>query len=429
MRAGRSLESLLTAYRVGARVAWRRFAALGVEAGLAPDTLYLLAESIFAYIDVLSAESAEGYALEQSAAAGEAQLRRRRLVRMLVRETPRRARRRRAGGGRRRLGAAAEPGGGGDQRSPAGGRGLAPARGDDPRGDRRAHVRGGLRPRRARAARGHRAGDRRRRGPRGAGLDRRLVPGPGQLRPRTGGAGAGAARRRADHRRATTPASSCCAQIPGWPTSSPPTGWRRSTTCRRGRGGACARPWRCGWPSRAGSGASPSGSASTRRRRATGSDGCATCSATRWTTPTRGSGWRWRCGWATALSAGRRGIRTGYGGLRRRRGRRGLGGAVGLGGRDLGAERAGGDLVSPVVGDRHLVAAHVARPELDHLRAVPVAVPVGLGGDPGELGDAVAVVVVDVHRVLRGAVAQRERRDPGDVRGERRPCGTASNTT
>jgi hypothetical protein len=88
MRSGRSLESLLSAYRIGARVAWRRFAALGVEAGLDPDTLYLLAESIFAYIDVLSAESAEGYALEQSAAAGEAQLRRRRLVRMLVRETP-----------------------------------------------------------------------------------------------------------------------------------------------------------------------------------------------------------------------------------------------------------------------------------------------------------------------------------------------------
>jgi hypothetical protein len=88
MRAGRSLESLLSAYRIGARVAWRRFAALGVQAGLKPDTLYLLAESIFAYIDVLSAESAEGYALEQSAAAGEAQLRRRRLVRMLVRELP-----------------------------------------------------------------------------------------------------------------------------------------------------------------------------------------------------------------------------------------------------------------------------------------------------------------------------------------------------
>ena len=88
MRAGRSLDSLLTAYRIGARVAWRRFAAAGVRAGLAPDTLYLLAEGIFAYIDVLSAESAAGHAAEQSAAAGEAQLRRRQLVRMLVRQPP-----------------------------------------------------------------------------------------------------------------------------------------------------------------------------------------------------------------------------------------------------------------------------------------------------------------------------------------------------
>jgi hypothetical protein len=88
MRAGRSLDALLSAYRVGARVAWRRFAAAGVEAGLEPDTLYLLAESIFAYIDMLSAESAEGHALEQSAAAGAAELRRRRLVRTLVRDPP-----------------------------------------------------------------------------------------------------------------------------------------------------------------------------------------------------------------------------------------------------------------------------------------------------------------------------------------------------
>jgi hypothetical protein len=88
MRAGRSLESLLSAYRTGARVAWRRFAAAGVAAELEPSTLYLLAESIFAYIDVLSSESAEGHALEQSAAASQAELRRRRLVRMLVRETP-----------------------------------------------------------------------------------------------------------------------------------------------------------------------------------------------------------------------------------------------------------------------------------------------------------------------------------------------------
>ncbi len=88
MRAGRSLDSLLSAYRIGARVAWRRFAAIGVEAGLEPDTLYLLAESLFAYIDVLSAESAEGHALEQAAAASESELRRRRLVRILLRDPP-----------------------------------------------------------------------------------------------------------------------------------------------------------------------------------------------------------------------------------------------------------------------------------------------------------------------------------------------------
>jgi hypothetical protein len=87
-RAGRSLEALLSAYRLGARVAWRHFAAAGRRARLDPDTLYGLAESIFAYIDELSAESAEGYALEQSAAAGATQLRRRRLVRLLVRDPP-----------------------------------------------------------------------------------------------------------------------------------------------------------------------------------------------------------------------------------------------------------------------------------------------------------------------------------------------------
>jgi hypothetical protein len=86
MRAGRSLDSLLSAYRVGARVAWRRFAAVGLEAGLEAETLILLAESLFAYIDMLSAESAEGHSLEQSAVAGELERRRRRLVRLLVRD-------------------------------------------------------------------------------------------------------------------------------------------------------------------------------------------------------------------------------------------------------------------------------------------------------------------------------------------------------
>jgi PucR C-terminal helix-turn-helix domain len=86
--AGRSLEALLAAYRVGARLCWRRFVETGTAGGLAPEALYDLGEAIFEYIDELSAESAEGYAEEQSAAAGESQRRRRRLVRLLLQEPP-----------------------------------------------------------------------------------------------------------------------------------------------------------------------------------------------------------------------------------------------------------------------------------------------------------------------------------------------------
>ncbi len=88
MRAGRSLDALLAAYRLGARVAWRRLAAAGERAGLEPATLYLLAESIFAYIDELSGESIEGYAREQAAGAGESQRLRRRLAGLLVQDPP-----------------------------------------------------------------------------------------------------------------------------------------------------------------------------------------------------------------------------------------------------------------------------------------------------------------------------------------------------
>jgi hypothetical protein len=84
VRAGRRLDALLAAYRVGARVAWRRLAATGLEAGLAPEALVTLAESIFAYIDELSAESAEGYAREQAERAGERDRRRQELVALLL---------------------------------------------------------------------------------------------------------------------------------------------------------------------------------------------------------------------------------------------------------------------------------------------------------------------------------------------------------
>ena len=87
-REGRSLEALLAAYRVGARVAWRRAAARARELEIDDEMLALLAESIFAYIDELSAASAEGFAREQSAAAGEADRRRAALARLLIRHPP-----------------------------------------------------------------------------------------------------------------------------------------------------------------------------------------------------------------------------------------------------------------------------------------------------------------------------------------------------
>ncbi len=86
--AGRSLDALLAAYRVGAKLAWRRFVEAGTAARLPPEVLYSLGEAIFAYIDEISAESADGYAEEQSAAAGESQRRRRRLVRLLAQHPP-----------------------------------------------------------------------------------------------------------------------------------------------------------------------------------------------------------------------------------------------------------------------------------------------------------------------------------------------------
>ena len=79
---GRTLEALLAAYRVGARVAFRRFAALAGE--IDPGLLMPLAESVFAYIDELSAVSAEGYATEQSRRAGESDRRRSELLTLLL---------------------------------------------------------------------------------------------------------------------------------------------------------------------------------------------------------------------------------------------------------------------------------------------------------------------------------------------------------
>ena len=60
-RSGRSMDALLAAYRVGARVAWRVLARVAVDAGLPATTMAQFAELVFAYIDELSAASAAGH--------------------------------------------------------------------------------------------------------------------------------------------------------------------------------------------------------------------------------------------------------------------------------------------------------------------------------------------------------------------------------
>ena len=63
-RSGRSMDALLGAYRVGARVSWRHMADSGVRAGLTAEQLARFAELVFAYIDQLSAASVAGHSDE-----------------------------------------------------------------------------------------------------------------------------------------------------------------------------------------------------------------------------------------------------------------------------------------------------------------------------------------------------------------------------
>ena len=67
-RNGRAIDVLLSAYRVGARVAWRELSATAVSAGLEAKTVARFAELVFAFIDELSASSVSGHADELATA-------------------------------------------------------------------------------------------------------------------------------------------------------------------------------------------------------------------------------------------------------------------------------------------------------------------------------------------------------------------------
>ncbi|MBL1087560.1 helix-turn-helix domain-containing protein [Streptomyces actinomycinicus] len=88
MRRGGNLEALQAAFRLAARLAWRRCIDTGSRMGIEPGLLYPVAESLFAYIDELAAHCAEGFSQAQLHAAGELRLRRQRLLQILTADTP-----------------------------------------------------------------------------------------------------------------------------------------------------------------------------------------------------------------------------------------------------------------------------------------------------------------------------------------------------
>lgn len=87
-RAGRTMDALLSAYRVGARVAWRGMSSSAVAAGLAAEDVVTYAELVFAYIDELSAASVAGHSDELEVAGRVQQRLRERVGRLLLTDAP-----------------------------------------------------------------------------------------------------------------------------------------------------------------------------------------------------------------------------------------------------------------------------------------------------------------------------------------------------
>jgi len=83
-REGREVSTLLSAYQLGARVAWRYVSGAALETGVEPDTLAGLAEAVFAFVDQLSSASARGYVQEQSHSAADREMIRDELVELLL---------------------------------------------------------------------------------------------------------------------------------------------------------------------------------------------------------------------------------------------------------------------------------------------------------------------------------------------------------
>ncbi|MBO1334554.1 helix-turn-helix domain-containing protein [Streptomyces sp. VRA16 Mangrove soil] len=85
---GRSLDALQAAYRLGARVAYRRYVRVARRLSLGTEAVAQLAETAFTHIDEIAAASVAAYAQAQADAAGTLGRRRHRLLVLLVTPDP-----------------------------------------------------------------------------------------------------------------------------------------------------------------------------------------------------------------------------------------------------------------------------------------------------------------------------------------------------
>ncbi|WP_232376624.1 helix-turn-helix domain-containing protein [Amycolatopsis aidingensis] len=85
---GRSIDHLLTAYRVAGRVAWQYIATRGQACGFSTGLLCRTAEALFTYVDEVSAISVEGHTAARARSLDTVAGRRRKLLAAIVADPP-----------------------------------------------------------------------------------------------------------------------------------------------------------------------------------------------------------------------------------------------------------------------------------------------------------------------------------------------------
>jgi uncharacterized protein YgfB (UPF0149 family) len=84
MREGRSLDTLQSAYRVGARVSWRRMMRVGRRSGLSSAVMSQLADAMLGFMDELASVALDGYLEAKACTAGALDSWRRKLLQLIL---------------------------------------------------------------------------------------------------------------------------------------------------------------------------------------------------------------------------------------------------------------------------------------------------------------------------------------------------------